>query len=123
MDKQGYIKVGILDNWAYLVPVKRLLMKEESLYLDDVLMLSAIHNRSKFLGRPVKKQEIQEFHNIISYRLVRTIERLLERGMITNERKAIKGANSGYNLILCPKGEQLLIKYEKVMSRLIEGEK
>jgi len=113
-----FIKIG-----ANVVVLRRLLMSESGLYSDEFFLLCLIYQLSNELGRPVRKQEMIDRFNILSYKRDKMLLNLFNKGLINNDREAGAGPTAGFKLTVTPQGEQLLIKYNKVMQGLCEGEK
>jgi predicted transcriptional regulator len=121
--KKGLKNSEIVKVWANSVKVMRILMKENNLYLDELYLLSLIYRLTEDTGRPITKQEIIDNFNVLSFKRDKMLDNLFTKGYICNLREGPRKHGNGFRLSLTPLGEQLLIKYEKVMQRLCDGSK
>jgi predicted transcriptional regulator len=110
-----------IKNWAYSVQIMQKLMKEDNMYLNELFLLSLIYTLTVKYGRPVNQVEVTSEFNILSYSFRKMLKRLLDWGFIKNDRIGAKVAFNPLQLSVTPLGEQLLIKYEKVMQKLCNG--
>lgn len=113
----------IVNQWANMIALRRLMMKDEGLYMDEVFLVATIYRLVLNTGKPVKKSDLVKGFNILSYKRDKMLTRLLGMGFINNDRQGPAMRCNGFRLIVSPLGEQLLIKYEKAMRRLCEGDK
>lgn len=109
--------------WANSIPIMRLLKKDDDMYLNELFLLSLIFRLTQDLGRPITKTEVIDNFNVLSYNRDKMMNKLLSRGLIKNDMEGPRKAGNVFKLIVSPLGEQLLIKYERAMRRLCEGEK
>jgi hypothetical protein len=121
--KKGLESCETVNIWAYSVPLMRFLYKEDNLYLDELFLLSLVYQLSMKAGRPITKQEVIDSFPMLSYKRDKMLLNLVNRGFINNLREGPRKHGNGFRLVLSPAGEMLLIKYDKVMRKLCEGEK
>jgi predicted transcriptional regulator len=120
---KGVKDCEFVNYWANVIPLRRLLMQEDDLFIDELHLLAYIYKLSVDTGKPILKSQLVKGFNILSYKRDKMLQRLLDKGFLTNDRKGDTSKVSGFKLILSPLGEQLLIKYEKAMRKLCEGSK
>jgi predicted transcriptional regulator len=119
--KNSLIHCDIVKVWANSIPLMRLLMKEDNLYLDELFLLYLINRLCNESGRPITKTEVIDNFPMLSYKRNRMLDSLLSKGLINNLREGPRKHGNGFRLVLTSKGEQLLIKYKKAMERLCNG--
>jgi hypothetical protein len=117
--KKEVIISDIVNIWANSISLRRILKEQDDLYLDEVYLLSLIFviNRE----RPAMGQDFDERFNILSYKRAKMLDNLIKRGLVKDDREGKKGHFKPHKYIVTPLGEQLLIKYEKVMQKLCNG--
>lgn len=121
LSKKSLKDCEIINYWAHSIPLMRLLKKDEDLYLDELFLLSHIFTVTNKLGRPAKQIEVTRGFNILSYKRDKMLLNLLKRGFIKNDMIGPSTKNKAFQYILSTTGEQLLIKYNKAMIKLING--
>lgn len=113
----------IVNIWANTVTLMRELKKQDDLFLDELYLLSLIYKIVLDKGKPANQQNISDRFNILSYRRDKMLDNLISRGYVKNDMEGPRGHFKPFRLIVSPLGEQLLIKYERAMRKLCEGEK
>jgi DNA-binding MarR family transcriptional regulator len=106
----------IINYWANAIVIRRQLMKEDGLYLDEVYLLSLIYVLNK--KGPAKQTDLRERFNILSYQRDKMLNNLLSRGFIKNDIEGPSKAPRPHRIVVSSLGEQLLIKYEKSLRKL-----
>lgn len=121
--KNGLNDCQTIKIWAKSIPLMRKLMQEDELYLDELFLLSLIYTLSASLSRPLTKTEVINEFNVLSYKRDKMLLNLIGRGLVNNDIEGPRAAGNTFKLIVSPLGEQLLIKYNKAMIKLCEGDK
>jgi predicted transcriptional regulator len=109
-----------INSWGNMITLRRKLMKDDELYLDELFLLSLIYSINR--DKPAVDTDLRERFNILSYQRIKMMDNLTVKGYVKDDRPK-KGHFKPHKYIVTPLGEQLLIKYEKVMQRLCEGSK
>jgi predicted transcriptional regulator len=114
---------NLINHWSHSITIMRKLKKEDELYLDELFLLSLFYRIYRDKGGYVNQAEIMREFNILSYKREKMTANLITRGYIKNDQEGKRGHFKPHKYIVTPLGEQLLIKYEKVMVKLCEGSK
>lgn len=103
--------------WALNIKLSKALKAGSDLYLSDLYMLSAVFIETDKLGTPLSKEDLHKVYPSVFWQLDKSLDRLIGLGYIDDLRQAGKRYRK---LTLTPRGEQILMKYEKIMSQMID---
>jgi hypothetical protein len=95
-------------------------MKEDSMYLNELFLLSLVYRLNVVTSGPVNQKQVNDRYNILSYKFRKMMKKLMDTGLVNNEMKGPRGHFKPLQLVVSPLGEQLLIKYDKALRRLCE---
>ncbi len=111
----------IVNIWSNSINLRRLLKSQDDVYLDELYLLSliAVINRE----RPAMLKDLNEHFNILSYKRDKMMNNLLGRGFVKDDREGKADHFRAHKYVVTPLGEQLLIKYQKVMLKLCDGQR
>jgi hypothetical protein len=115
--KKSLKDCDIVNIWAHSVPLMRQLMKDDGLYLDELFLLSTVYRLVSAKGKAVAQRDIFSNFNILSYKREVMIKNLIKRGYLDNN-GGVKGAFQAYSFNITIAGEQLLLKYRKILEKL-----
>jgi predicted transcriptional regulator len=104
---------AILNTWANSINIRRVLMKEDDLYIDELHLLAFILVLGK--KKRVGIIDLMEGFNILSYKREQMVEKLTSKGYLRDDRQG-----KFHNYVLTIAGEQLIMKYKKLMERFCE---
>jgi hypothetical protein len=108
----------VVNIWAHSIELRRILKKEEGLYLDELYLLACIRQIGIETGKPCNIERLKVRFNILSFRRETMIQNLISKGYLNNELIGARQHYKPHKLVLTTSGEQLLIKYKKAMERL-----
>lgn len=105
--------------WANDRALSRQLMKNETLYSEDIHVMSALLLETHSKGRPIDKKEFMAIFSMMEFKLDKTLSRLISKGLVVNDINYTGKRGESFKLSLTIAGEQLLIKYEKILKKMI----
>ncbi len=108
-----------IESVKYLANIMRIskkLKNEHNMFLTDLYLLATIYRETLYGLRPITREETLKAYPVMSFRLLKAVDRLVNTGYIVNS--STKPAKSNLRLSITPKSEQLLIHYDRSLRKM-----